>query len=466
VASLKIEKRTIEFIPEDERHGSVRNLFSIWFSANMQITTLVTGALAIEFGLTLFWSIVAVVIGNLLGAIFMASHSVQGPKLGIPQMIQSRAQFGVVGAVIPLFVVILMYLGFFASSSVLGAQAVSSAFSIPVNWGIVIVCLIALVITLFGYDLIHKMEKYFAVIFAIVFVFVTVLVFRLPMPPHIWSPGHFTAGPFLLTVSIAATWQLTYAPYVADYSRYLPSNTSSSKTFAYTYGGTVIGTVWMMTLGVLLTALVPKFLTNSSAGLAKLVGPHFAVIMYLVIVLGVFAVNVLNLYGAFMSITTTLEAFTKIKATTKARVWLVMATAIIGMILAIWGNGNFLSNFENFILLLSYFMVPWTAINLIDYYLLRRGEYNVWDVFDVNGQYGKFNWVAIISYIVSFILEIPFVNTTMYVGPISKALDGTDIAWIMGLAAPLVLYYLPMRKRINHTSGNQANSQEQRNLSS
>ncbi|WP_179195718.1 cytosine permease [Bacillus sp. OV166] len=89
---------------------------------------------------------------------------------------------------------------------------------------------------------------------------------------------------------------------------------------------------------------------------------------------------------------------------------------------------NKLSNFESFILLLSYFMVPWTAINLIDYYLLRRGEYNVWDVFDVNGQYGKFNWVAIMTYLVSFILEIPFVNTTMYVGPVSKALDGTDIA--------------------------------------
>lgn len=144
---MNIEKRTIEFIPEEERHGSVRNLFSIWFSANMQITTLVTGALAIEFGLSVFWGIVAVLIGNLLGAIFMASHSVQGPKLGIPQMIQSRAQFGVVGAIVPLLIVILMYLGFFASSTVLGAQAVSSAFSIPLNWGIVIVSFIALIIT-------------------------------------------------------------------------------------------------------------------------------------------------------------------------------------------------------------------------------------------------------------------------------------------------------------------------------
>ncbi|MFD0829188.1 purine-cytosine permease family protein [Bacillus sp. UNC438CL73TsuS30] len=458
---MNIEKRTIEFIPESERHGSVRNLFTIWFSANMQVTTLVTGALAIEFGLSIFWGLIAVILGNLLGAIFMASHSVQGPKLGIPQMIQSRAQFGVVGAVIPLFVVILMYIGFFASSGVLGAQAISSAFSIPVNWGIVLVSIISLVITLIGYDLIHKLEKYFAIIFAIVFIFVTVEAFRLEMPAHIWAPGHFSGGTFLLMVSIAATWQLTYAPYVADYSRYLPSNTPSSKTFGYTYAGTVIGTVWMMSLGVILTALIPKFLDNSSLGLAKLVGPQLAVIMYVVIVLGVLAVNVLNLYGAFMSITTTLEAFTKLKATTNVRFWLVFATAIIGTVLAIWGNGNFLSNFENFILLLSYFMVPWTAINLIDYYLLRRGEYNVWDVFDVNGQYGKFNWIAIIAYLISFILEVPFVNTSMYVGPVSKALDGTDIAWIVGLAVPLVLYYYPMRKKINLSNPIITNNQKE-----
>jgi NCS1 family nucleobase:cation symporter-1 len=421
----------------------------------MQVTTLVTGALAIEFGLSIFWGLIAVIIGNLLGAIFMASHSVQGPKLGIPQMIQSRAQFGVVGDVIQLFVVILMYNGFFASSGVLGAQAISSAFSVPINLGIVLVSIIALVITLIGYDLIHKLEKYFAVIFAIVFIFVTIEAFQLKMPAHIWAPGHFSAGSFLLMVSIAATWQLTYAPYVADYSRYLPSNTPSFKTFGYTYAGTVIGTVWMMSLGVILTALIPKFLDNSSLGLSKLVGPQLAVLMYLVIVLGVFAVNVLNLYGAFMSITTTLEAFTKLKATTQVRFWLVFATAFIGTELAIWGNGNFLTNFENFILLLSYFMVPWTAINLIDYYLLRRGEYNVWDVFDVNGQYGKFNWVAVIAYLISFILEVPFVNTSMYVGPVSKALDGTDIAWIVGLAVPLVLYYFPMKKKINLSASNQ-----------
>src|SRR5579875_3748215 len=123
---MKVEKHSIDYIPREERHGSPKDLFTIWFSMNMQTVPIVTGALAVILGLNLFWSILAIVVGNLLGAIFMAYHSAQGPKLGIPQMIQSRAQFGIIGAIFPLIIVVLMYVGFFASSGVLGAQALAN----------------------------------------------------------------------------------------------------------------------------------------------------------------------------------------------------------------------------------------------------------------------------------------------------------------------------------------------------
>ena len=71
----------------------------------MQVTALVVGTLDIVSGLGLFWTIVGLVIGNVIGTIFMAAHSAQGPHLGIPQMIQSLAQFGVFGAALPLIVV-------------------------------------------------------------------------------------------------------------------------------------------------------------------------------------------------------------------------------------------------------------------------------------------------------------------------------------------------------------------------
>ncbi|MCL6442263.1 MAG: cytosine permease [Alicyclobacillus sp.] len=443
---MNVERRSIDFIPDAERHGSVRNLFAIWFAANMQMTTLVTGGLAVEFGLNLFWSVVAILVGSLIGTFFMASHSAQGPKLGIPQMIQSRAQFGVMGACLPIVIVILMYIGFYAGGAVLGAQALSGITSMSVTWSLIILGLATFIVAVFGYDLIHSMQRYLTIFFFIIFVAVTVKVFTLPLPAGSWSPANFRPAEFLLAVSVVATYQLTYAPYVADYSRYLPRNTSIAKTFHYTYWGSVIGVVWMMLLGVMLTASISHYLENASQNLGGLFG-SLSYVIYIAIVLGILGVNVLNLYGGFMSITTTAEVFAPIRVTPKVRFGLVLLVAVLSTALAIWGQGNFLENFTNFLLLLMYFMVPWTAINLTDFYLIRRGNYVVEDIFNPNGQYGRFNWIALAAYLIAVGCQFPFINTTIYEGPIAKWLGGADIAWIVGLIVPTLLYYFPMKKK-------------------
>ncbi|KZM54472.1 cytosine permease [Aeribacillus pallidus] len=446
---MKIETRSIEYIPSEERHGRARDLFPVWFGANMHITTLVAGALTVTLGLNLFWSLVAIIVGNLLGALFMASHSAQGPQLGIPQMIQSRAQFGVIGAILPLFLVMFIYFGYFASSGLLGAQTLSSALSIDLNWSILIMNAVCFIIALYGYDLIHKMQKYFSWLSFIIFLIATyIIIFQLPIPENSWALDQFNMSAFLLAVSITSTWQLSYAPYVADYSRYLPINTKTSHTFWYSYCGTVIGSSWMMILGAILTASIPYYLEDSGSNLAKLFG-NFSIIMYIVIVLGQLSINVFNLYGAFMSTVTTLEPFYKFRVTPKVRMWFLLCITIIGTALCIWGQGNFLSFFMNFIFFISYFLIPWTSINLVDYYLLRRGLYSVKDIFDVNGCYGKVNWIAIIAFVVAILAEIPFINTTIYVGSFAKAFDGADIAWAVGLVVPAVLYYFPMKRKLH-----------------
>ena len=80
--SKNVEQRTVEFIPPSERHGVVRSLLTVWFSANMNMTSVVAGMLPIVFGLDIKWAIIAIIVGNLIGTVFMAYHSAQGPKLG------------------------------------------------------------------------------------------------------------------------------------------------------------------------------------------------------------------------------------------------------------------------------------------------------------------------------------------------------------------------------------------------
>ena len=134
-----VERRTIDMVPESERHGSPSNQLTLWFGANLQITAVVDGALAIIFGVEAMTAIVGLLIGNILGGAVMALHSAQGPRLGLPQMISSRVQFGVKGAALPLLLVIVMYLGFAATGTVLSGQAINNMFGVKTpEFGIII----------------------------------------------------------------------------------------------------------------------------------------------------------------------------------------------------------------------------------------------------------------------------------------------------------------------------------------
>jgi NCS1 family nucleobase:cation symporter-1 len=119
----RLEISTIQPIPAGERHGTSRDLFTVWFGSNLMLLTIVTGGLAVTvFALPFGWATAALALGNLVGAVFMALHSAQGPTLGVPQMIQTRGQFGSLGSLLVIGIVIVMYVGFLSSNLVLGGQ--------------------------------------------------------------------------------------------------------------------------------------------------------------------------------------------------------------------------------------------------------------------------------------------------------------------------------------------------------
>ncbi len=445
-----VERHSIDFIPHSERHGSPFSLFTLWFSANMQVTTVVTGALAVIIGLPLLWAIVAIVVGNALGGIVMALHSAQGPRMGIPQMIQSRAQFGYYGAILPLVLVIVMYIGFFASSGVLGGQALSAWTGIPVTPSIIIVAAICTLLAVFGYDLIHRYESIVSILFLVGFVYLTLrLLANNPLGKAL-SDSTFSLGTFVLVISVIATWQITYGPYVADYSRYLREDTPISTTFWWTFGGSVISSIWMMIFGSIATVVAAtafgngsvRFIVTQAGGLA------LGGITFLLIILGIVAANVLNLYGVFLTTTTAIPGLERFRGSVQMRVILVLIAAVVGTLVAVLGQGNFVTNYTNFLLLLLYLIIPWSAINLVDFYLLRHERYNIDEIYNPKGIYKLVNWRALVAYIVAILVEIPFISTTLYTGPLVSYLGGADISWIIGLVVASVLYYVLMKPEV------------------
>jgi NCS1 nucleoside transporter family len=439
-----LERRTIDIIPLAERHGKPRDLFTIWFSSNIMPLTFVTGALApAVFGLSFWWSLIAIAAGNVVGALFMALHSAQGPRLGVPQMIQSRAQFGYFGALLVVLVAVAMYVGFFASNLVLGGQSLNQlASGISVNTGIIICAVVSLVITIFGYDMIHAVNRWAVVLFGGVMILSLIFIVGVHgLPGNFLSTGHFTGGGFLSAISLGVLWQIAYAPYVSDYSRYMPPSNESGSTFWNSYWGTVLGTILPMLLG----AIVGVASTNPDqiAALHTLSGGVGWLVM-LIFALGIMDTNSINLYGGVLCSITTGQTFAR-RWLPGARVRAVLSVAIVALslILAIGLQSNFLANYTNFILLLLYVLIPWTAINLVDYYLIRRGEYDVEAFFDPSGgPYGRVGWIGIAAYFIGIAVEVPFMSTELYTGPAASAMNGTDLSWLVGLVITVPLYYL------------------------
>ena len=182
-----IEVRSIDYVPLNERHGKVWHLGPLWFMSNAQIATLAVGLISISEGASLFWSVVAIVVGVLVGTLFMAFHSAQGPQLGLPQMIQSRPQFGYVGALLVWLFAYVQYAGFNVFNTILGGEAMSRTAHGTVKLWVVILTVVALIVALIGYDLIHKAEQWLTYLMIVIFGIFTITFFTLPARTSTWA---------------------------------------------------------------------------------------------------------------------------------------------------------------------------------------------------------------------------------------------------------------------------------------
>ncbi|HFP9304240.1 purine-cytosine permease family protein [Raoultella planticola] len=438
------ESRSIDYIPDHERHGHPFSQFTLWFGGNLQITAIVTGALAVVLGGDVIWSLIGLLVGQVLGAAVMSLHALQGPRLGLPQMIISRAQFGVFGAVVPLVLVCVMYVGFSASGTVLAGQAMARLLSISDVAGMLLFSTIIIVIAVLGYRVIHKLGKVASVVGVLAFVYLFVTLLLSANLPAIAQNNHFSLPMFLLAVSLSSSWQIAFCPYVSDYSRYLPRNVSGAKTFLCVFSGTVLGTQASMTLGVLTAAIAGSAFSGHEVSFIVGLGKSqlMAMVIYFAICFGKITFTTLNAYGSFMSLSTIVSGFRRQAALSKrARILFVVLMVAISCVIALLSEPAFLKNFTHFLLFLLAFFVPWSAIGLTDYYLISADAVDIPALSDPQQRYGYWNLYAIAVYIVGVLIQLPFIENPLYHGSLTWLFAGNDVSWIIGWFGTGVLYY-------------------------
>jgi NCS1 family nucleobase:cation symporter-1 len=438
-----VESHSIDFIPLNERHGHVVDHGKFWFLSNFQFYSIALGFIGPSMHLGFVATIAAAALGVLLGTLFTAFHAGQGPQLGLPQMIQSRAQFGYRGVIIPLFGALFTFVGFNVVDTILISQGLHGFFGYNQKIITLLLAVGGATIAIYGYEQLHRV---FRVLFWISLPFYVILSLGIAggmIGVHAPVGVAFSAVAFASQFTASFAYNITYAPCVSDYTRYLPQKVSPSSLVMSVYWGASLSAIWLIVIGAWMATYLGATDSLVALGVAgNAMFRHFGTALVLVSATALAATMGLNAYSAMLSLVTAIDSCIRLPLSRRTRVVgvLIVTAMSLGVTLAL--SSDALTALYASLSLILYLLIPWTAVNLVDYFFVRRGRYATAALFTPTGIYGAWGWRGIGAYTTGFLCSVPFfVLTGYYEGPVAKALGGVDVSWLPGLLVSAVTYY-------------------------
>ena len=427
------------FIPLDERHGRPLHLFWTWMSPNLEFATIFVGVISVlYFGQTFGQAVAAIVLGTALGSATHGVLSARGPSMGVPQMILSRIGFGYRGNILPAGLnAVVAGVGWFAVNSVSGALALATLTDLPSPLCLVVVVLLQVAIAFFGHNLVQAFERYAFPILAIIFLITSIITLSKTTPSA--AAGNTGGiGGFLLTVGAAFGYAAGWNPYATDYTRYLPAGTSKKATGVWAGLGVFVSCTFLEIVGAASATIAAPGITNPTEAFTSHLPTLVADLTLLAIALGAISANAINIYSGSMSFLAL--GFNLPLGLRRAIVAGVFGIA--GFLLALTGLDDAGHKYEGFLLVISYWIGPWLAVYLTDWFL-RRGK-------RVDGfLYDKAHnpWAGAVSMATGIIVSVwLFSNQEQYVGLVpAHAKAFGDITFEVGFLVAAVLYAILFR---------------------
>ncbi len=430
-AVAAIEPGGAEFIPLPERHGRPTRLFWTWMSPNFEFATVFVGVLLVGvFGLGFAEAVAAIVLGTVLGSVTHGTLSARGPRYGVPQMILSRLGFGYWGNTLPAGLNALTAgIGWFAVNSVSGALALNTLIHLPKVACLLIIVAVQIVIALFGHNLIHVFEKVAFPLLLVAFGLAAIWTFD---RAHYAASTHPIPGAFLLSVATAFGYAAGWNPYAADYTRYFAPDTSRAATGWWSGFGVALSCVFLELVGAASATIATKHGLSPTGAFTAPFPTAVADIVLLAIAVGAVAANVLNIYSGSMSF---LTLGIRLHLTLR-RALAAVGFGAAGLVVALFGL-NDVDKYENFLLIIAYWIGPWLAVVLTDQLLRRRGDL-VGMLYDRR----HVSWAGPLAMLVGMAVSIPlFSNQTEYVGYFAQHHPGLgDLTFEVGFVVAAVVY--------------------------
>ena len=429
------EPYSIEHIPFAERHGHSRQLLWLWLAANLTIADYAIGFVPVALGLSVGPAILALALGNILGGLVLAWSAAMGPAAGYPQMFIGRRAFGRIGGYIPAGLNWLSTAGWFTVNTILGAFAIELLLpGLPFWLSAAVLVVLQTLLVIYGHNVIQEFERYMVLILGLLFAIATVIALSHGSTIAAWHPKPLagTLTLFAIVLAISFSYIMSWSPYASDYSRYLPEITSRSYIAIYVFIGAVLASFLTEVVGLLVAILAPAGATPIAA--LKTVMGGFGAFAVVAVILGATTANVLNLYSNTMS--------AKVLDIRLQRWHLAIIGGALGFALALLGYQNFTQNYENFLIVLDYWIMPWLAVVLLDFYVFGHREPMGFS------QAVPVNWNGLIAWLIGLAVSLLFISEQFQVfglkahGPLATWFGDADFGYFIGFIIAGVIYVL------------------------
>ncbi|GAA1503984.1 cytosine permease [Streptomyces albidochromogenes] len=441
----RIEVHGIDPIPDGERHGRPRDLFSVWAAANVNYLSLVVGGALILMGLTLWQALAVIVVGNLFW-VTTGLLATSGPAAGAPSEVITRALYGVVGNrvnnAIGGWLVSVCYFALNLAAAAAAAFALVEKAGITADTGVKVAVVVAvaaltLAISVYGHAMIMKL--YLPITLTLAAAFAVVALAVAAEADFAYRPAEPLTGGDLWAVLLAGTTMIAAGPLSyttsADFSRYLPRTTSAKAVLGWTALGGFLPSVVVCSLGAFAATAVD--MTDPQTGLEKLLPGWFYPVFLLALVLGTISINALTAYSAGLA----LQAV-GVRVRRSVSVVLDGAVAVALTLYGLLASG-FLGTVSKALQLTVVLIGPLMAVYATDI-VLRRCRYDGAALSDESPQSpfwytGGVNLSGAVALLASVAAAALCVDT-LYTGPVASALGGLDLSLPVGILVAASLY--------------------------
>ncbi|WP_028937708.1 purine-cytosine permease family protein [Pseudonocardia spinosispora] len=460
-----VEQAGVEFIPDGERESGPRNLFTVFFSANLAFGVILFGWLPVTYGLSFVDAVSSSLVGITIGVLLVAPLGLIGPRTGTSTPVSSGAHFGVTGRLVGSSLSLMFALAYAAVAVWISGDALvavghrllglSSGEGVrAVAYGLIVIEIV--VVALYGHGTVVAMQRFvLPVVGAILLLGVFAFASGFRAVPE--GTGHYLLGGFWSTWVFAVVMgiggPLSYAVAMGDYCRRVSRRHGDRRTLLACGGGLFLGLSSTSVFGSF-TATAFGGLTGSYVENLVTVAPTWYVLPILVIALaGGLGQGVMNVYSSGLDLTAFIPRLRRVHTT------LITSVAALALVYLGAVATAAVDSITAMTVVLNAFTGPWVVIVLIGFLRTRHHGYDPADLQVFNerrrgGRYwftGGWNLRAIVPFFLGSGFGLLAVDSTLYRGPLAGLAGGIDLSVSGSLIIAAVGYLVAIRLWPEHT---------------